>query len=126
MTDAGYAPIETLEVGERVLTMSGDGMGKQQVSVTETYRSVEIGYYLINGTVKVTGTHPFRVRDRWVQARDLRVGDELVGENGEPVAITSLEQIARGVRVFNIEVDGNHAFYAGGVLVHNKKDPNEP
>ncbi|MDH5271321.1 MAG: hypothetical protein OEY32_15510, partial [Candidatus Krumholzibacteria bacterium] len=32
----------------------------------------------------------------------------------------------RGVRVFNIEVDGNHAFYAGGVLVHNKKDPNEP
>ncbi len=87
--------------------------------MARTFKSIECGYYVINGTLRVTGTHPFFVDGQWVKAAQLKVGDELVGVDG-PVAIASLTKMDGVMRAYNISVDGSHTFLAGGVLVHNK------
>ena len=44
-------------------------------------------------------------------------------EDGSPVAVTSIERINKGVRVFNLAVGETGTFFAGKILVHNKRTP---
>ena len=42
---------------------------------------------------------------------------------GGSVTVVNVQTVARGVRVYNIEVDGTHTFFANGMLVHNMNLP---
>lgn len=117
-TPSGSRPISSLLVGDSVLTLGGNDTGQYDV-VVAAYVSEAFSYLKINGALKVTKEHPFKVGDDWVVAGDLRVGDFLVGADGA-VQVVSIEEVHRGVRVYNISVAGAHTFVAGGVLVHNK------
>jgi hypothetical protein len=66
----------------------------------------------------------------WVEAKDLREGDVLLGANGELVTVVSNERVAcpDGVTVYNFTVEGNHNYFVlaqtaelgqTSVLVHN-------
>jgi hypothetical protein len=117
-TEHGTRAIETLAVGDKVI---GAAEGEiHRGTVTHIFRSIELGYYVINGEVRVTGTHPFLTERGWVVASELCVGDRLQGPNGEAVVVESIGNVARAVRAYNITVDGDHTFFAGGLLVHNK------
>ncbi len=118
-TPGGDVPIESLEVGDEVLSKSSNGE-PLYARVTKTYRTIEVGYFVINGGISVTATHPIRVGERWVVVEDLRIGDEIVGPDGATIVVESMDEIHYGVRVYNIEVDGTHTFFADGLLVHNK------
>lgn len=119
-TPSGLTPIELLEVGDFVVSLDEDGNQSKAV-VTDTHRSVSLRYYIINDGIRVTGQHPFLIGDNWVNAEDLRVGDELVNGNGGAILIHSIEVIDFGVRVYNISVSGTHTFFVDGALVHNKE-----
>jgi len=125
-TADGPRALEDVQVGDMVLGV--DDNGKHVLNeVIKTIRSVAVDYYVINGEIEVTGTHPFFVDQRWVLAEELCVGDVLEGRDGTPLLIRSLTKVDRGVRTFNLTVSGNHTFFADGVLVHNKEgNPNEP
>ena len=118
-TSDGPKPIENIQVGDKVLSVSEKGE-KSYRFVTRAYRSLGYDYYVINGSIEVTGSHPFRVADGWLNAADLYVGAELVGADGSSIMVESLEQVDFGVRTYNIEVEINHTFYVNGILVHNK------
>jgi intein/homing endonuclease len=118
-TADGYAPIEALSVGDKVISRLEDGSVETRV-VTHTYRQIGCSYYVINHELKVTGAHPFMVDDTWVNAEHLVVGDRLVGRDGKTVLVATIERIDRAVRAYNIEVAGPHTFFVEGVLVHNK------
>lgn len=118
-TAEGLKAIEKLEIGDYVLGMDDAGTVRP-CEVTRTYRSIGCSYYLINKTLRVTGTHPFLVNRRWVEASGLKIGDELCGMNREPIVVGSIEQVKKGIRAYNIEVAGTHTFFTEGVLVHNK------
>jgi hypothetical protein len=120
-TTDGLMPIEELVEGDRV--MGREDIGPKYETVSRTYKAVGCGYYVINSEIRVTGTHPFYVEDRWVEAKDLKIGDRLSGKNGMVICIESIEKVNRAVRAYNIEVTGDHTFYVDGVLVHNKIDP---
>lgn len=119
-TPEGKRPIETLQTGDMVLSGT-DADGTPQFStISTTYKNLASEYYILNGRISVTGTHPFRVGMKWKEVKDLRVGDKLQGIEGEAIPVVSIEKVERGVRIYNIEVDKAHTFFAGDLLVHNK------
>jgi hypothetical protein len=100
-------------------------------------------------TIRATGGHPFwvvrgerladrpapvrikpyevggRQQGRWVLARDLRAGDEVLLRHGEVVALESvvLDEVEERVYNFHVAELQNYAVGACGVLVHNTNDP---
>ncbi|MCP4545737.1 MAG: hypothetical protein GY835_04610 [bacterium] len=124
-TPNGATSIEQLSVGDAVLSWGSDGQVNYS-KVSKVYRTLAYEYLVINGRIRVTGSHPFKVGHEWRNTVDLRVGDVLTGEDGKTIYIVCIEKVDKGVRVFNIEVDGNHTFFADGLLVHNKEDPLTP
>jgi len=94
--------------------------------------------YGFNGSKPfVTGGHPFWTKNGWkaidpaltpserhgVKTTKLQVGDELWLSNGKRLKITSIDAHDMGSQpVYNPGVDGDHTYYANGMLVHNYKD----
>jgi hypothetical protein len=125
-TADGPRGLEEVQVGDMVLGVDDNGNHVFN-EVVGTIRSLAVDYYVINGAIEVTGTHPFLVDQRWVRAEGLCVGDVLDSADGTPLVVESITRVDRGVRTFNLSVSGNHTFFADGVLVHNKEgDPNDP
>jgi len=126
MTSVGLVAVSDIQVGDMVLSRDESGEDVW-VTVEETYKAVHPhGYFLINGTLGVTAEHPFRVGDEWVQAQDLLLGDQLIDVDGRVTAVESIEEVQKGVRVYNINTRDTHTFFAGGFWVHNKEgDPHE-
>ena len=62
-----------------------------------------------------------RNNGRWVEAKDLQVGDELLSRTGEAVHILSVESHIEETMVFNFDIDDFHTYAVGvrEVLVHN-------
>ena len=66
--------------------------------------------------------HRFYSRDRieWIDARNLRVGERIRTKSGIST-ITSIDHKPGAARVFDLEVEGDHAYYVADeqVLTHN-------
>ena len=126
-TDAGPMRIEEVRIGDRVLSVSKEGAFRYN-TVSGVYGVVDNAYYVINGAIRVTGAHPFRVESReesvtspsesrgWQKAQDLRAGDVLFGKDGVRIVVETVVRVNSVVRAYNLEVDGDHTFFADGVL----------
>jgi hypothetical protein len=119
-TRDGLTSIEELGVGDEVLSFDERRGEVVYARIVSTFKSVQYSYFVINGTIEVTAGHPFRTNGAWVSSEDIRVGDELWDERDELIRVQSIETVNRGVRVYNIEVEGTNTFFIDGVLVHNK------
>ncbi|MDX1920776.1 MAG: Hint domain-containing protein, partial [Candidatus Caenarcaniphilales bacterium] len=85
----------------------------------ETKQIVELK--LLNGKfIETTPDHPFYVQSKgWVEAGKLNVNDKLLDEKHSELLIKSIEIVDHSVPVYNLEIEGNHTYFAHGVLVHN-------
>lgn len=119
-------PISEIQVGDDVISRNLEQeTGKcevkkvQHLTSSRTDRLVRISFQ--GKVVKATENHPFFVqrKEGWVEARDLRVGDELQTISGESVPIEEIEIEEGEFDVYNLDVEGNHNYYACDVLVHN-------
>jgi hypothetical protein len=83
--------------------------------------------YLISAqeyTLKVTEEHPFFLNGEWVVAKDLKVGDFLITDDGKKAKITNIEEVADNIEVYNLEAEPFNDFVvAGDVIVHNSASP---
>ena len=79
-------------------------------------------------TLSTTDEHPFFVVDRgWVRADELAIGDTLLQPDGTAATVTgsTVEVRAKGVTVYNLEVEGGHTYFVddgtsgAAVWVHN-------
>ena len=122
MSDGTKRAIEDIHVGDLVMTRSEKSEELISARVTSTHMIDAPGYFEINnGLLRVTGEHIVRVNDTWKTVYDLRVGDMLVGHDGEDFMITSLKWIGERISVYNFEVEEYHAYFANDVFVHNNK-----
>lgn len=115
-TSDGFAKIESLLVGQLVLSPEG------QVQVLAKHETVREGYYTIVAgpySVNATAEHPFLTASGYKEAKELRVGDSLMTIDGER-EITSIGYVSSPTVVYNLKVGGSHEFYANGFAVHNK------
>lgn len=137
MADGTQKPIEQIERGERVMAFDPERPGEMGAGVvTETIQRETREYFdltLANGAhLQVTGEHPFyaprvtreveRVHGAFLPARRLESGDVIETSQG-PAAVLSNTSAStlRPIRVHNLNVEPQHTYVAGGVLVHNVK-----
>ncbi len=120
MSDNSEQKIENLKVGEFVKSFNP----KTNKFVTSEVKNVYVAHskenLLINGLLEVTSEHPFYTDGRWVEAKNLKVGDNLLTSDNKNLRVTSIDKIKKESEVYNLEVGGPNTFYANNLLVHNK------
>ena len=87
-----------------------------------TYQTEQPSYYIINGTIKVTGFHPFLVNGKWTRVENIKPGDKLLSKDLKPIVVESITKVNKPVKVFNLEVENAHNFFVQNILVHNRKE----
>ncbi|MFD7162217.1 polymorphic toxin type 27 domain-containing protein [Streptomyces violascens] len=127
-TDTGQKPIEQIKVGDRVWS-SDPASGKRSLQrVLKLFnRSVDqlVEVRTASGKVAASDSHRFWVQNKgWVEARDLRAGDEFRTKDGNSDKVLDTALVKGKTQVFNFEVDNAHTYYvyAGStpILVHNE------
>ena len=92
--------------------------------VSHKYRADEDHYYLINGELKITKSHPLLTGNgKWVMVADLKVGDSIASIDGL-IKITSFEKVKYDHRVYFLGVEDTHNYFVSAYgknlyTVHN-------
>jgi hypothetical protein len=150
ITVGGPQAIETIIPGTEVHTydLSAREWVRKHVlkRLEHRYEGDMITVQLGEIMMRATGNHPFYVlqgeqinsrplpqdvpmveqtvtdRGRWVEARDLKTGDTLLGRSGEGLVITAVSSRYENTEVYNLEIEDHHnyAVHRKGLLVHNK------
>jgi hypothetical protein len=122
-TLTGPRAIESIQVGDRVLTQDVSNGGLEFAPVLTVFhnRPAETLRVLIGeGSIVSTGIHRFWIAGKgWTMARDLQTGDVVRTLHGlAPVRAVAADLIQP---VFNLEVGQNRSFFAGetAALVHD-------
>ncbi len=129
-TDAGKKPIESIAVGDRVLSRdeeTGEVSFKPVLftKVTPDKALVEVATEREDGKrdkLRTTPTHPFWVEGQgWTAAADLRAGDQLSSPQGGWLKVTANTWLQEKAAVYNFTVDETHTYFVGETeaWVHN-------
>ncbi len=125
MADNSLKAIDDIAVGEQVRSYDETTGKITSAKVTKVFAYKTDYYIVINGDLRVTASHKLYAGGKWVPAGHLAAGDKLFSITGETVPIQSLEQVFVEASTYNLEVNGTHTFFAGGILAHNKPEPSE-
>jgi len=126
ITEHGLMPIERVGIGVRVLTHRGNWkrvVDTQNLSASKLVR-------LTTRTGKVVSSTEdhmwYTIRQNWVRAEDLEVGqclvgrDEVVsGERSGREEIVRIEPIFGDIAVYDLTVEDDHSFVAEDLVTHN-------
>jgi hypothetical protein len=122
-TISGQRPIESLAIGDQVLTQDPRSGTLSYQPVAAAVHNKPDGLWKIKlgrETIQATGIHRFwKVGQGWVMARDLKRGDRLRAVGG--VAEVADVEIGEVQPVYNLEVMQAESFFVGkrGMLVHD-------
>ncbi len=127
-TSEGPRPIESLHVGDRVLSQDIKTGELAFAPISAVYHNPPgelVDITLDNGETLAASTyHRFWIAGKgWAMARELKVGDALRLING--VSRISAVSAGRTAPLFNLDVDRNATFFVGyaGALVHDNTLP---
>lgn len=118
MTVAGEKRIDSLQVGDMVLSEDDDGKHTES-RIVEVYTRMVDEYYLLNG-VQVTGEHPFMTTGGWKMVKDITDTDFLITYYGIQ-HVWQHKKVEKPLMVYNLQVDNTHTYFAADYLVHNKQ-----
>ncbi len=140
-TDKGLKNIEEIKFNDIVLSWNEKTKKMEYNRVLDTYvRQAEAIYkirYSNARLIETTDTHPFYIvggstrsissgepgspTGKWVEAKDLRVGDRSALSNDQTLEIVSIEIDKRTETVYNFQVENAHTYFVSedAVLVHN-------
>ena len=128
-TQDGLKAIETIAVGDLVSCMNVNTERLEWCEVRKPYiRQYDGTLYRLffeQEFLETTDEHPFWVlgeeAGQWLAAKDLRVGDILLGKNGETITLSKMETENAQVEVYNLDVDNQSTYSVGeiGITVHN-------
>ncbi len=120
-TPDGECPIEDLSVGDSVVGYDTDRRRRVVTRVRAIHLGMAAQTIRLGKALRVTREHPVWANGAWTRAEDIVAGDRLLGKDGMPVTVSSIELIPIAIDVVDLTVDAPHNFFAGGMLVHNKK-----
>jgi predicted lipid-binding transport protein (Tim44 family) len=124
--DKSSVPISQINVGDRLLSFTSEA------SITEAeVRSIlshEVKEYVEVSTdrviLRVTREHPFYIGNHTFKTLEsLKIGDLIFAFDGQklsPQPILHLRCVQARTRVYNLQTDQPHTFFANGIAVHNK------
>lgn len=122
MSDGTTKVIEDIKPEDEIKTIVDTlrikyGTGK----VSEVFKHTVGGYLIINNKLRLTPEHRVYSNYSFVMAGQLRLGDWLLGEDGNKIFITSIDKKKEIVEVYNFRVEPQHTYIADGFYVHNDK-----
>ncbi|MEZ4730246.1 MAG: polymorphic toxin-type HINT domain-containing protein [Caldilineaceae bacterium] len=125
MTEHGEQPINTIEVGDRVLAyheVLGE-TGNYTVTAVISHTDSVIEYLTIDGEqLETTPEHPFFTQERgWVEADELWTGAHVYRADGRLGTVQNAIVARRQQPMYNLTVAQAHTFFVsdGQWLVHN-------
>lgn len=84
---------------------------------------------LINNLLRTTEYHRHLVKHptgwRFIQSKDVQVGQFLLDINNNEIEVTSVDTIEETVTIYQMDVENIDLFYAEGILTHNYKTPEQ-
>lgn len=116
-------PVQDARPGLRVMGQALDGPpGEMLVEVVRVHHVSSLLDVTVEGgtTLGITPEHPVGTPGGWRAAGLLAPGDAVITTTGVK-HVTAVRTRSGPVRVYDLQVSGAHAFFAEGVLVHNKK-----
>ena len=127
MADGTSKNIEDVVAGDMVAAYNPETGQAEPGEVTDTYIHDQVATWQVateSGTVTTTAVHPFYVDGKgWVEAQDLRAGDQLYDETGSLVTVVSIQATGEIATVYNVTVKDLHNYYVADdsswVLAHN-------
>jgi hypothetical protein len=127
MADGRQRSIGELRPGDRVRTgtrpddvASVSHVFKRRVETVRVVRFEEVGSAKPQQPVVTTDEHLFWVDGKgWTVANQLRPGDWLLTDVARRVKVADTIRETRTCEVYTLQLRGDSAFYAGGVLVHD-------
>jgi len=125
LPDGEVKNIEEIKIGDKVLSFNENTNNLEikkveKVFIRQAEKILEIR--LSNGKIiKPTPDHEFYLNKQWIQAKDLKVQDELLDLDLNKVQILSINELT-GDTVYNFMVQDHHNYFAENILVHNKTD----
>jgi hypothetical protein len=133
--------IEEVVVGMEVLTWNEETGQQEAGIVKDLIRPISsdiISIDLGDETIECTTDHPlFVIGKGWasynpiktkevhkMEVAELVDGDLVLNSSDETVSINSISPIMTlvPIQTYNLSIEGNHTYYANGILVHNKMD----
>ncbi|OGZ58432.1 MAG: hypothetical protein A3B96_04280 [Candidatus Spechtbacteria bacterium RIFCSPHIGHO2_02_FULL_43_15b] len=128
MEGGNLKSIEEVRVGDVVLTFEGENSKKLVPAIVQGVSSHTVDAFLvINGSLEVTHEHRLFVNGNWEYAGNVKLGDRLRDAGGKSQIISSImEKQAQNTVVYNIMVDNQHTYFAGGYFVHNQEKGGGP
>ena len=132
--------IEEVKVGMEILTYNED-YEENEIGIVKSLIQPSASKFILldfaDGTsIQCTPEHPFWIIDKgWssfdpsssMELHDLEVaqlieGDIALNEFDEQIIIEGITEIdcKKPIKVYNLEIEDNHTYYANGILVHNK------
>lgn len=139
-TETGLIPINHPEIlGKRVLSYnesSGEWEYKKVLRWLNRGVKATLTIQTRNRTINCTGNHLIKTEKAWIQAKNLKIGDQILSPVNVaavqyrpssikfPQWLTNFEEVI-GIQegdtesVYDLEVEDNHNFVANGLLVHN-------
>lgn len=125
-TNKGLVPIEQLKSEDKVV---GYCFKKNKYKETDISLGCKwnVKKYLeitIDGDViNVTRNHKFylQIKDKWVKAKKLKLGDNLLSASGLPAIIQDIRRINKPAEAYSLRLKKYHNFSVGnrGILAHN-------
>ncbi|SDC21742.1 polymorphic toxin-type HINT domain-containing protein [Acinetobacter boissieri] len=131
-TPAGLKPIENIQRGEQVYSLSDQSQEHGQPELKAvvdtiitppkvTYR-IHYGYGQTSGDIQASDNHPFFIQNRgWLNTLQLQPGMKLVDAQHHEQTIRSITVDRTPVTTYNLTVLDDHTFFVGQnkVWVHN-------
>ncbi len=122
LADKSSKVIEEVKAGDKVLTFADENSQEQVAAkVVGVHKAVVSGYFILNGSLKVTGNHKLWVNGRWQEVEKIKIGDKLRDSDNKSVEITSIEWLRGRFEVYNLQIEKYKTFFANGLWVHNQK-----
>jgi hypothetical protein len=134
MADGTTKPIDHVKIGDKV-TATDPTTGKTSartvtaLHLNQDTQLTDLSLQDANGHTTIVHTtqhHPFydNTLHKWVDATQLRTGDQLLSLTGQTVTVTSVRSFTDLRPMYNLTIDTDHTYYviAGTtpVLVHNQ------
>jgi hypothetical protein len=132
--------IEEVKVGMEILTYNED-YEENEIGIVKSLIQPSASKFILidfaDGTgIQCTPEHPFWIIDKgWcsfdptssMELHELEVsqlieGDIALNEFDEQIVVEGITEISykKPIKVYNLEIEDNHTYYANGILVHNK------
>lgn len=130
MADGTQKPIETIRLDDMVMGFHEAGE-PEPARVIGVYAHKDKSVLRLNGGTLVTRLHRFFAETHenayeFVPMEDIRVGQNIMGTNGERRMVETIEDAGEFRDVHNFTVEGLHTYFANGYRVHNIKHMGGP